>query len=349
MSVLRDVDLLGALKQNQISSVYLLYGNEHYTLSRCLHLLLRQAVGEEAQSFNLNRFKGDKIELSDVMDALKTAPVLSPRRAVALMDPPSSFFSGPSLNLLSDYCKHPVDTTVFVLAIEEEALCRLKGFKTLCSIIEKTGEVVHCSSKTSGEISRFLISIASKSGCMLEKAEATYLIDRCGKSLTLLTQEMKKLTAYADGKKITKEIIDHLTAPSVEITAFDLSRALLRKQKKEAFLLLKQLYSQKLDEIQIISAVNLSFMDLYRAKCAELAHESPSVILHAFAAYKGKDFRLKKASKEASHFSMAQIKKAIAILYETDRNLKLSKADKRLLVEKAMAQMLLIQDEVNPK
>lgn len=355
MPILKDVDLISHVKNSPLQRVYLICGDEDYTLSRCVHLILQKAVPKELQSFNLNRFEEDKTPMQDIIDAAKTLPMLSERRAVVLLDPPSSFLSGSSFSLLKDYCEQPLDTTVFLVIFRGERISpqkgskgASKGLKELCKIIEKTGIVVDCSTKTQRELSQFLISSAKRAGANLEFKEANYLIDRCGRSLTPLMQELKKLASYAAGGTITREMIDELTIPTLESTAFDLAKAILRKNEAEALSHLQKLFQQKLDEIRIISAVHTTFIDLYRAKCIQLEHADFQTVLKAYPSYKGKDFRLKKALQDSPRYSMAQIKACLQILYETDKQLKYSRADKRFLIERAVSQMLIAQKEVNP-
>lgn len=355
MPVLKDVDLISHLKNNPLKRVYLISGDEDYTLSRCVHLILQKAVPKELQSFNLNRFEEDKTPMQDIIDAAKTLPMLSERRAVVLLDPPSSFLSGSSFSLLKDYCEQPLDSTVLLLIFRGKTISpqkgakgALKSLKELCKIIEKTGVVVDCSTKTQRELLQFLISSAKRAGANLEFKEANYLIDRCGRSLTPLMQELKKLTSYAAGRAITREVIDELTVSTLESTAFDLAKAILRKNGADAISHLQKLFRQKLDELRIISAVHTTFIDLYRAKCIQLEHADFHTVLEAYPSYKGKDFRLKKALQDSPGYSMVQIKACLTILYETDKQLKYSRADKRFLIERAVSQMLIAQKGVNP-
>ena len=115
------------------------------------------------------------------------------------------------------------------------------------------------------QLEKVLLDTAAKSGCKLSPYLACYLIDRCGDSLSVLLTEMEKLCCFVGDGEITKENVDMLTAKTVESSAFDLAKAILKREYERSFHILSELLYQRLEPLAIMGALNMSFSDLYKA------------------------------------------------------------------------------------
>ena len=93
----------------------------------------------------------------------------------------------------------------------------------------------------------------------------------------------------------------------------------------------------------MISGVLASaWADIYRMKVAGAAGENVSAVTAAFPAYKGKDWKLRNAARDASRLSVATLRAGLDVLAEADRRLKFTSADNRVVLEETAARLIVL-------
>ena len=75
-------------------------------------------------------------------------------------------------------------------------------------------------------------------------------------------------------------------------------------------------------------------------KVADAAGE-PAESLGADFAYKGREFRLRNAARDAARLSLPALRECLDVLAEADMRLKSSRMDKRTVLEQAVAALIL--------
>ena len=156
-----------------------------------------------------------------------------------------------------------------------------------------------------------------------------------------MLNELDKLCAYAAGREITREDVDAVCIKSVEATAFDMIKSLLRGNYADAYQMLDTLFAQKTEPVMIAGALISSYVDMYRAKAALASGERTEAVAQAFN-YKGREFRLRYAAQDASRLTLEQLRECLDVLGEADESLKSTRADKRLVLEEAMLRLQCI-------
>lgn len=94
----------------------------------------------------------------------------------------------------------------------------------------------------------------------------------------------------------------------------------------------------------ILSALSMAFFDIYRAKCGMTAKKSQADIIEDFSYPKNRGFAVQNSMRNASGFSIKQIRKCIDALYEADLELKSSKLQDRTVLEKMLGKMMLYKE-----
>ena len=158
--------------------------------------------------------------------------------------------------------------------------------------------------------------------------------------MLLLTNELDKLAALADGGEITAEMIRAAATKNLEARVFDLSKALLRHRRDEAFSILDTLLQQREEPVGILAVLTNSYVDMYRMKVAQIAKKSASEVAAAFPTYKGKEFRLRYAAQDAAGLSVVQLRRALAVLAGADTALKSSGTQARFVLETTLTKLL---------
>ena len=76
--------VLSAVKKGAASSLYYFYGQEDFQRDQLLNALIAALVEPEARPFNLDIYRAEEVEISQVISQVLTFPLMAPRRLVAL-------------------------------------------------------------------------------------------------------------------------------------------------------------------------------------------------------------------------------------------------------------------------
>ena len=87
-------------------------------------------------------------------------------------------------------------------------------------------------------------------------------------NINLINNEIDKLCDYVSNGEIKNETIDLLVAKQLDSNSFALAKAVVQFDAKRAMQLLDELFEQRIETVMIISAISMSFIDLYRARVA---------------------------------------------------------------------------------
>lgn len=345
MAILSNAEISKSLRQGELSPVYFLYGKESWQMDRCLNAIIKKAVGKKSSCFNLQQFDGNAVNPAEILDAAEAYPVMASKKCVTVSNLNIEKLADKDYNLLKELVKDPPETTVLIFYYNGIEVNPKKSnkYKTFLGLIEKSGTVTEFQHLTQAQLEKVLTDTAMKQSCTFSPYLACYLIDRCGDSLFTLLNEVDKLCCFTgEGNEITKEAIDALTAKSTEASAFDLSKAILKREYNRAMHILSNLFEERLEPLAIMGALNLSFLAIYKAAVARTEQIPMNTVITDFG-YKGREFQIKNAFRDCTSFSIRQIRECISILSETDRSLKSTRTDQKTLLELALAKMMMIQ------
>lgn len=341
MSQITEAELKKKIQKGEIEKVYCFYGPERYLLEGYVSMLSKRVVSG-SEFFNCKRLEGEKLTVEQLEAETEVLPMMSKYRFVSVMDWELDKLGKKQMDDLFSMIDNLPETTVLLFWFRniEVNLKKMSKYKNTIQHISKIGTVVEFSYKTPSDLVKILVKRAAKNGCELSQKTARLLIDRCGVSLQRLLLELDKLTAIAANNIILPEHVEQLVVPILDSSVFDLARAILQNRTGKVFLLLDELYVQRQEEISILSAIYTAFLDIYRVKCAQICGKDETVILEAFP-YKGKEFRVRNATRDCARFSMEQIRWCIHCLMNADYRLKSSRVENRIILETAIGEMML--------
>lgn len=138
---------------------------------------------------------------------------------------------------------------------------------------------------------------------------------------------------------ITPAMVDALTTRQLDASVFDLSKAVLSRRYDTAFFLLDDLLAQREEPVAILAVLSGTFIDMYRMKVAQLSG-IPADKVAAALGYRGREFRLRYAAADARRLSLSSLRACLDVLARADKALKSSRADDRLLLERALAALM---------
>ncbi|MBR4092575.1 MAG: DNA polymerase III subunit delta [Oscillospiraceae bacterium] len=337
------------LKGKNYSSLYYFYGKDVMSVELYTKTLVKKLVSDDEAVYNFHKFNGKDIDLSEFAETVEALPMFAEYMCITVNDLNAEDLATDDINFLMKILKDIPETTVVIFYNTAIDVCGGKKSltaknKKIVDCIAKTGDVCEFAIKTPLELSKQIVASIEKKGSSISSTNAAYIAELCLSDNMLISGEIDKLTSYAKGREITKDDIDSLVSRQVNSSAFDLSKAVVSFNKKKALLLLDELFYQRAEPIAVLSAISMSFMDLYRASLAVVRGIYPADVVTDFSYKANRKFAVDYAFRDCRKINIKHLRKCIKILADTDSALKSSKTDGRILLEKAIVQMVSEKD-----
>ena len=344
MPEITEQDLKKQLKEKSFASLYVLYGEEAYLKSYYAGRICDLAVDDGLRDFNFHRFEGKNIDFDSLTDAVEAFPMMSEHTCVLLKDIPVDTLAQADRDRLMAILKDVPPTCIVVIWMDtvQPDVRKNAKWRSFFKDIQSTACIVPLDRRSRSDLIRMIRSGAAKRGCSVSPETADLLISLSGNDLTTLLQELEKLCAYKQEGEITASDVESVAIRTVDAVVFDLSKAIFRGEGARAFSILNTLLQQKTEPVMIFGALNACYVDIYRAKVFKAAGGRAEDAAAVFN-YKGKEFRLRNTARDGASLSLADVRKCLDILIRCDMNLKGSGMDARLLLERCLTELMLVQ------
>lgn len=344
MQINDEVSIKKHISSGAVSSLYLVYGDESYLASFYANSLASSITDTSGMSFNYYYFDSETVTFDSVYEAAETLPVMSDRVCIFIKDFPFLKTNADEMKMYWEYFEKIPDTTtiIFLLANTQVDVKQNQKWKTVLDAFNKNGVIFCLSKRTDSQVADLLVRSAGKRNASISRETAEYFISIVGNEMTVLLNEFDKLCAFAGGKEISREMIDEISIKSVEASVFDLTSAINTGKNDRAFEILSELIKNKTEPTLIIGTLAFGYVDIYRAKIASQNRISNRDIAEAFGSYKGKTFRLDKASSFIRNLTTEQIKELISAISEADIQIKSFSKDNTIILEELLARLLYI-------
>lgn len=333
-----ETQLKECIKKGE-ANLYVFYGAEGYLTEQYARMVARETVEEGFDAFNLQRFDGQEVTLTELEEAVEALPLMTDRKCVLVRDMDAC---GAESERLLTLMEQVPDSCVLVFwQMTTQPDSRKNGWKTFLKIAGDKGVVMKFEHKDVSDTAKMLAGGAKRRGCRLDVADARYLTEQVGNDLNLLIHELDKLCALAgEGGEITKKMIDTACPKNLEAKVFDLSKAILYRRPQEALDLLYQLRVHREEPIAVLGTLSGAFSDLYRGKVATASGVSPEALASHFKNYQKKEWKLKNGARDSARIPIETLRHCLKILAETDTTLKLRSGDEWILLEQTVSRLM---------
>lgn len=325
-------------KAQKPTGVILLYGEESYLVEVWAK---RLTAAFDQDSFNFQRLDGRKLDGDSLADAVETLPLMASKKCVLVDDLELKGMSAGTWDTLLAVVEDVPPTCTLILTgkpgVFDAGSAQGKKLVKLCA---DAGTAVQLGIRTPAGMVNFLRGAAKKQGAELSPDLARYLLHIAENDMQSLTREVEKVCAYAGGQTITAAHIDAVVIPHTEARVFDLGKAILADNPQRALEILHDLFYRREQPIAILSALSMTYVDLYRARVAKESGKTPADIVARFG-YKGREFRVNNAWN--SRLSMRALRDSLEALAACDMKLKSTAVDGQVLLEQTVIQLFAIQ------
>lgn len=205
--------------------IYILMGEEPFFIDQITDLLLENVLEESERDFNQVILYGADTDAASIINSARRFPMMSKYQLVVIRE--AQLIR--DLEILANYVKNPLNSTVLVINYKYKTLDRRKA---LAVATEKNGILFDSRKIPDYKMPGFITSLMQYRSIGIDPKAAQMLSDFLGNDLNRLSKELDKLAiimAEKASKRITPELIEHNIGISKEYNNFELIKALVTK------------------------------------------------------------------------------------------------------------------------
>lgn len=294
-------------------SVYLFYGSDRYSSSQKLKFWLDEFIKKHGEN-SLEIIDGEKLDVNEFSTNLEALPFLSEKRLVII----KNFLSegkAEQQKLVAAAIEKTPDFCVVVFYEDEIP----EKINPLFKKIAKIGYLEEFRALSPNEIAKWILDKAKSSEIKIGFATANYMSQYCGPELWTISNELEKLTLFANGQEITKEMIDTLCVPSLSSSIFKLTDNVAQKDPKESLKTFKILKESGEELTRIFFMLVRHFRILLQVQELISKGENSFTITKKLQQH---PFVIQKTSYQAKNFSKEKLEKIYQQFLEIDTKVK---------------------------
>ncbi len=310
------------------------YGEDSFRVQEKIGQLKRAFREKfDPTGLNLSEFPGSKkhVEMGEVLGAVRALPFLGQKRMVIVRDSIDTTKKGDMDAWVEGLKKAPESTiVVFWESIEAKAIEKKPMFVAL-----KDAAQVHqyAFPELQGtELSRWVQARAKERGGTIDSTAMRLLVERVGADLWQMDNEIGKLIAYADGRRISSEMVDELVHASFEGKIFSLIDAVSQRRPADAIRLLQEERWSGANDHYLMTMLGRQVRILLGARAA--LDDNPRITKEELASIlEVHPFVAQKALSQARGFSLEHLKAVHDLLFDFDLAMKSGNIDADLAVD----------------
>lgn len=341
MPVVKREALKEDIKNGRLSSVYFLYGEESFLVKSYADRIKNKALSGDDSGMNLVETNGNP-GISMLTDHIEAVPFFSDYKVIMINDFNPENVEEEQTEDFINMLKNVPETAILVFYLTGITFStRTAKVKKLLEEIKKYAVVCEFKLMTAKEVANVITAKVTKEKRRISPANAVYLAEITVCDLNLASVETRKLCSYVgEGKEITREIIDKMVEKRLETKVFTLSDAMLSKNKQKTFQILDELFEQQAEPIAVLAALASAYSEYYMYRTAINSNISFNQVAsdHKFASTKM--YFAQKKYNQAKSMDIHKLRKAAAIIFDTDTKLKSVKIDGRVLLEETVLKLM---------
>jgi DNA polymerase-3 subunit delta len=293
------------LGAGRLRPAYLLAGPEPLLRDDALAAIRSASLGAGPPEFNVDRLEGANTTPDQLLAAVRTLPVMAPRRLVVLREPEA----GRGGRALLD----AVEAAVLELAAGEHGVLVVAAAKVdgRARWVTAFGEArLACEApRRTRELVAFVEAEAARQGVALGPGAAQRLAERVGPLLLLLRNELAKAALLAGpGCRVTRAHVEAGAVDTAETPTWEVTDAVGEGRRADALDGLSRLLASGAPPPVVLSTLANHFRRLLRVRCGEAPDGPP--------------FVRRKLEAQAARYSRKRLLACLAAIHDTDLALK---------------------------
>ncbi|MBN2008413.1 DNA polymerase III subunit delta [candidate division KSB1 bacterium] len=310
-----EQSIINDISKGKIAPVYLLHGEEKFSLDEVAAKIIDACIDESVKDFNFDIFYGSESDSGKILDVAKSYPMMAQRRTVVVKE--ANKLAAAHLGYLAAYAESPVKTTCLILIFPVSG-SKGKAFAALKK------NAVECEFKQlyDSQVPDWINEYVTQLGREINAQAVYYLHGFVGNSKLNIVNELEKVFLnIGDRKKIELNDVQEIVGFSRGYNVFHLQDAIGEKNLSKALLIIDELLEHGENTMTIIIRLANHFSNLL--KLNELLRQRKSD--KEIQQLTGLNFYfLKNIKSQATRFNRQKIMRNFQLLEEADYQLKTS-------------------------
>ena len=220
---LTETQLITDIKNKNLKNVYLITGDENYSIDKISDCFEHNVVEEDFIDFDQTILYGRDVTMESVITAARRFPMMSPYQLILVKEAQDI----KNWNSLSAYLEHPQPQTVLVFCYRHKSMDkRTQAYKS----IAKHGIVFESKKMYDDKVPSWIMSYAEENGYTISHRGAAIIAESIGNDLSKIVNELSKVfIIQPKGSQITENIIEENIGISKDYNVFELQNSIGRK------------------------------------------------------------------------------------------------------------------------
>lgn len=321
--------LKAAIKNGAPANLYIFHGEETFLLEHYLKQLKRCVLDEITESFNFHRFTAETFDLRSFADAVENLPMMAERTLVQVDDIDPFKLNEEEREKWAEILSDIPPYCTVVLLFETVSWKPDKRMKKLWDAVA-AGETVEFAKQNQRDLVTWIQRHFAAQKKQIAPELCVYLIEITDGTMTSLSGEIQKISAYSGADVICKADIDAVTEPVLDAVVFRMADQLGAGNYADALVTLQKLMKMQEDPIGVLAVMGGQFRRIAAARTL-LEHGKTASDLQKL--YNLTDYPARKAMETAKRFQPAFCVRAMELILETDYQMKTSFDDNERLLE----------------
>lgn len=328
-------ELKASIKNKSLDRLYFFHGEETFLLNYYLGQMKKLALDELTESFNFHRLNNETFDIRDFADAVENLPMMAEYTFVQVDDIDLFKMNDSDRTKMAEILSDIPDYCIVVFTYLTVPWKPDKRLKKIWEAVE-AGSIVEFAKQDQ----RDLIAWVSRHFAAHQKRISTdlcaYLIEITGGTMTALSGEIDKISAYSGADEIRKTDIDAVTEPVLDAVVFQMTDMMSSGRYDLALAKLQQLLKMQQEPLAILGAVGGHFRRISTARTLLDNGRNASELAKLCGI---QDFAARKTMDIARRFRPEFCRAAARLVLETDYKMKTSFDDSERLLELLLLQL----------
>ena len=236
---------------------YLIYGLENYLIKKNINKIIDELKVTSDEIINLDM---NYDTINDLIMEASTINMFSTKKLIICDN--SIFLSSSSdkndnIDELIKYIENAFKDTYILFILREE---KIDSRKKICKILSIEAKVYVCEKIESYKLNNYVMDYIRNNGYTISSKNIDFLLSKTHYELSNVINEVDKLFIYKDkDKKITEEDIEKVITRNIETNIFELTNAIIKKDRSKIEEIYKDLLLSKEGPIKLIITIANQF------------------------------------------------------------------------------------------
>ncbi|MCD5390725.1 DNA polymerase III subunit delta [candidate division NPL-UPA2 bacterium] len=317
-------EFLGKLGRGAVEPIYLFFGEEDFLKEEALKKLMAYLLRPETADLNYQLFYGREVKGGEISEAASTLPFGSEKRLVVVKE--ADRLPASHKEEIIRYAQAPCSSTCLVL-IASKVDRRGRFYSSLT----KSGKEVSFKLIYEKDFINWIIFRGRERGKRITPRAAFELVERVGKSLRELDNQLSKLLIYAgDKKEISAEEVRALVGESKEVKTYHLTEAIGEKHRGKALKILSKLLEEERKAPELIGLITYQMRKMARVNARIDRGEAQNEVLESLEI---PTFLWRRFIAQIKNFSPEKLRENFYHLLQADLQSKSGRLSPRLVLE----------------